>query len=448
MKKYQALWPWAIVEIGLIFRLWNIAALPAWYDESYTLLVARLPLAQLLQAVAGDVHPPAYYLLAAGLAQSIKIPAMQLLLLRLFSAFCGAACLVFLWIISGQLGLKYKARIAALVLLAIHPVAIYYSQEGRMYTWLMLLVLVQCWALLGQRWWLLGLATLLAIYSHNYGLFYSAILGLLGLGYYMMQPIPVYTAGQDTVLSGPIGKLLLAMGVPVVAFLPWAWVLYTQMAYLNTFGYWLPDISAGSVISMVHRAFMGYYVFNEHWQIISLPMLVASLALALKVTRRQVALWAMLLGPVALALLVSWIWKPVLLFRGLIPSLPALAMLGGLAFTQASTRPGQVGRWLLAVPVLVGLGGQLASGYVQNSKSELYWPPDLAQPAVLVHLEDTSYITLRARWPGTQHYFLDAKCPDQPGSMSTSSRLALGYQFIQPGQLPDHYSLAAVVWGH
>jgi hypothetical protein len=175
-----------------------------------------------------------------------------------------------------------------------------------------------------------------------------------------------------------------------------------------------------------------------------LSFMVAGLVVCMAVTRRWVALWALVLGPIILALGVGAVWgKPVLLFRGLIPSIPALAMLCGVALTQATSRPGQVGRWLLLVPLVINLASQLATGYVEKSKTEVYWPP--INVAMLVHMEDTSYINLSAMYPETEHYLLNAGCPEQPGGMSDKSRAALGYKFITPQQLPKHYYLAAVV---
>lgn len=431
MKRYQVIYPWIIIVIGAVLRCWNLTAIQPWYDESFTLLVGNLPLDRLFGAVAGDVHPPAYYLIVWAL---LHIPLDQVLLLRGFSVVCGVAGLVLTWHLSSYMLVSRDARLAGLALLTIHPVAIYYSQEGRMYTWLILLVLVQMWALADERWWLLGLATLLAIYTHNYGLIYSAVLGMIG--------VVNYRKYRRTLL-----KLVLAMGIPLVLFLPWAWVLAHQMGYLDTFGYWLPDISLGSVISIVHRAWMGHYQLFETWQLITLPILVVVLVLTFKATRRLIWLWVFALGPVVLALVISAIWKPVLLYRGLLPSLPDLCLLAGIAFTQVKTWPGLAGRWLLVLPIGAGLVSQLLAGYVYvvQSKSDVYWPPESAVPGPVVNLEDTSLITRGALWSETQAFYLDAGCPEQPGALTDQTRRALGYKFTEPAMLPTHFYLAGVV---
>lgn len=442
MKRYQAIYPWIIVVIGAVLRFWNLTALPPWYDESFTLLATSRPFNQMMLAIMGDVHPPAYYLIIWSL---LKLPLDSLLILRGFSAVCGVAGLALAWHVSGMLPVSRSARLFGLALLAIHPMAIHYSQEGRMYTWLILLVLVQCWSLLTQRWWLLGLVTLLALYTHNYGLFYSALVGLVGLGYYIKQPRPMFRAGIDHELAGPLAGVVVSMGLALLCYLPWVWVLAGQMGYLSTFGYWLPSITAGSLIAMVHQAWMGYYPILSIWQLVSVPVLIFALVIGFRLTWRHMGLWLLAVGPVALALVVSVLWKPTLLFRGLLPSLPMLSMLGGIAFTQVKTVPGKVGRWLLVLPVLVGMLGQVELPYVRESKSDLYWPPDTYVPGPVIHLEDTSYITRSGLWPETENYFLDKGCPEQPGSLTWQTRNGLGYSKIEPENLPSHYYLAAVV---
>ena len=66
MKKF----PWVdwLATLGILLRIVPIWAQPTWYDENFTILLARLPLDRLLQATAGDVHPPLWYLICWPLA--------------------------------------------------------------------------------------------------------------------------------------------------------------------------------------------------------------------------------------------------------------------------------------------------------------------------------------------------------------------------------------------
>lgn len=58
---------WGAVALVLVaaaaLRVRLAADTPLWFDEIYTLWVARLAPADLLRTVAGDIHPPLHYLL-------------------------------------------------------------------------------------------------------------------------------------------------------------------------------------------------------------------------------------------------------------------------------------------------------------------------------------------------------------------------------------------------
>lgn len=444
ISRYMPVLPWAIMVMGLVIRCWQLMTLPPWYDEAFTLLVAKMPLSAMFMAISGDVHPPLYYLIISALIHLAPVQ-YQLLCLRLFSVVCSFGVLVLFWHISGLLQYSKAARLAGLVILTLHPVEIYYSQEGRMYTWLTLLLLLMCWALIKQNWLGLALATLATLYTHNYGMFYVALLGLAGLGHYLLQPIPVFVAGKSTVLGGPLGKFILAMGLPVLLFVPWLWVVAGQMGQLQSVGYWLPETTLGSVLMIIHRVVMGAQSLGN-WSLISVPVMGAGLVLVFMATKKQIVLWLLVVGPVVLALVVGWVWgKPVLLYRGLLPSLPMLAMLAGLAWVQVGSAPGLVGRWLLVSPLVISLGCQLAYPYNFPSKTEVAWNESISKLPQLVHMEDTSYITIGAMYPDIDNYLLDAGCPEQPGGMAPTTRQAMGYKIIKPDQLPQHFYLAAVI---
>src|SRR5512146_2707300 len=53
----------AIFYVALVLRLIDLGTAQFWYDESFTLVLSRLPFVQMVQATAGDTHPPLYYLI-------------------------------------------------------------------------------------------------------------------------------------------------------------------------------------------------------------------------------------------------------------------------------------------------------------------------------------------------------------------------------------------------
>ena len=101
------------------------------------------PPARVVRAVLlSDTSPPLYYLLLYGWT---RIVGTSDLALRLFSIICSLACLPLLAAVARRVAGR-EGVIATCVLFAFSPLAIYYSNEGRMYSLLWLCVVGATWA--------------------------------------------------------------------------------------------------------------------------------------------------------------------------------------------------------------------------------------------------------------------------------------------------------------
>ena len=101
------------------------------------------PPARVVRAVLlSDTSPPLYYLLLYGWT---RIVGTSDLALRLFSIICSLACLPLLAAVARRVAGR-EGVIATCVLFAFSPLAIYYSNEGRMYSLLWLCVVAATWA--------------------------------------------------------------------------------------------------------------------------------------------------------------------------------------------------------------------------------------------------------------------------------------------------------------
>ena len=219
----------------------NIWIPAAWYDEAFTILITRLPIAQTILATAGDVHPPLYYVLVYPLAGN-------LLFLRLFSVILSLAAIVAVWYITWLLKLPDLARIITVCLVSIMPTEIYYAQEARMYALLQLLVLIQFIFLIKQQWWWLSLLTLLCLYTHNYGIYYSFIIYSIAIVMHIIR--------QHNIR---IFKIVISGLIPLVLFTPWIVVLATQMHQLEP-GYWITPTTLGSMLYDLLQIVMSVYL--------------------------------------------------------------------------------------------------------------------------------------------------------------------------------------------
>src|ERR1035437_8314979 len=126
-----------IFAISAVLRLAVIWIAPAWYDENFSLILSRLPIDSMLADTAGHTHPPLYYLLICPLVQ-LHAPIW---VLRIPSTLLSLASIWLFWRILEEFRLPLRIQMAALILMAIMPIQLYYAQEARMYSLLEFLVL-------------------------------------------------------------------------------------------------------------------------------------------------------------------------------------------------------------------------------------------------------------------------------------------------------------------
>jgi 4-amino-4-deoxy-L-arabinose transferase-like glycosyltransferase len=181
----------AILLLALGLRLYQLNADSLWEDEIFTATQSPLPVGELLDWTAGDIHPPGYYLIVGRLAGWLgwahwPPSALTDWLWRFLSVLAGTLAVA----VTYRLGADLFGRPAGLggaLLLALSPVAVQYSQEARMHAWFLLGVALSTWAL-GRalarpgawRWWLAyALATAFSLYTVYLGFVVLAAQGVL-----------------------------------------------------------------------------------------------------------------------------------------------------------------------------------------------------------------------------------------------------------------------------
>jgi hypothetical protein len=86
------------VQGAMLF--YNLALLPVWGDETFTLSVVPRSLAQIADRVSRDIHPPLYYFLLHGW-MGLPLPGLEIVRARAFSAvwlLLGTAIVYRLWV--------------------------------------------------------------------------------------------------------------------------------------------------------------------------------------------------------------------------------------------------------------------------------------------------------------------------------------------------------------
>lgn len=134
---------------GFALRLYRLGGESLWYDETVSVVLARKSIPDLIAHTAGDIHPPGYYLLLHFWSR-LTHPTLDSGLEFLFawpSLFFGLLLLPLLFVI-GRKTHTLPIGTLALLLAAVNPFHLWYSQEVRMYTMGAVLGLVCLWSLL------------------------------------------------------------------------------------------------------------------------------------------------------------------------------------------------------------------------------------------------------------------------------------------------------------
>lgn len=122
-------WLHLFTLLGFGLRLYNLGFQPLWGDEGWSFYLAAQPLPDLLALTAIDIHPPLYYILLKIWLALVGYGPEEA---RFFSVITGTLLIPILGIL-GQRMLDRRVGVAAAAVAAVMPLAIYYSQEVRMY---------------------------------------------------------------------------------------------------------------------------------------------------------------------------------------------------------------------------------------------------------------------------------------------------------------------------
>ncbi len=204
----------AILIVAAGLRLWSLDAASLWYDEVVTMQVARAegPSAMIerLDRIDGT-RAPLHPLVLHGW---LRLFGGSDLAGRAFSALCGLATVAVVYVI-GRRAYDDRTGLWSAWLTAVCPPLVYYSQEARMYAWLVLLTAVSWLMLLSFRQAAgtarcigYGLLLIALAYSHPLGLF---MIAAHGLGYLVARPALRLTLSR---------WLVTQVGV-VLAIAPW-----------------------------------------------------------------------------------------------------------------------------------------------------------------------------------------------------------------------------------
>lgn len=363
--RWSPIWlvPFALSAIAAGLRFYRIDAQSLWYDEGISAFQLTRDYAEIARAAAGDTHPPLYYWLLK--AWGTLFGATELGL-RSLSAVLGVAAVAVLWLL-GRILFGTLAATCAALLLAISPLAVYYAQEVRMYTLVVLLGLVAAYAYARRSYALYALAAAATLYSQYLGAALLAALHLHSLATWRARPRCEWV------------RWLGWNAVAALLFLPWLPVFVDQSTQraLNT------SPRAPGALLRDTLAAMGGGLATGDLSLLGGIVLVALAVVGVVLGPRRspgatllgVCLWVAPLLLVLTLALRSGLFEQ----RYLLLSVPGMALLAGsgaarLAALSAPRRAHRVAAPLLALLLLVPSG--MLSG---TALQQQYFDPRLAR---------------------------------------------------------------------
>ena len=331
-----------LVATGL--RFYRLDAQSFWNDEGNTARLVERPVALIIEGAAGDIHPPGYYLL---LHVWRAFTGDSEFALRAFSALCGVLTVAVAAAVAQYIGGR-RTALAASLLVAVHPLSVYYSQEARMYA---LLGLVSALTLLfgiklkveSSKLKVQSLPLLLTPYSLLLAL--SIALGLYTQYAYVFVLVGLNLAfGIDWPLRCPwdwrvLWQWIAAHALGGLAFLPWAPVA------LGARGWRPPDLDSAQALREIVRTLLVGITLPEGdapYVMVCAVLLLLLLLTVRLLGRSRFAAWAalgMAIVPPALLLALD-LYRPAYL-KFMMASVAPLAVVLALPLSPETRAGGE-----------------------------------------------------------------------------------------------------------
>ena len=223
-----------LVLFAAVVRIIGLGLDSLWFDEVFSVRIARLRVGEIVSLAAKDVHPPLYYLLLHFWTTLFGQTESSV---RMLSVVFSILTVFFIYRIAFML---FDLRIATCtaLLTALSPLQVFYAQEARMYAQLACLSTISVFLFL--RWLkdanrlsavLYVFSTAALLYTHLYAVF----IVVAQLIYFVM----LFFVSRDTFRRA--WRSYLTMGfITTLLFAPWMLVAF-QQATRATGHFWIKE---------------------------------------------------------------------------------------------------------------------------------------------------------------------------------------------------------------
>lgn len=409
-----------------------------WFDEAYSIIIAKQPIAELLRLTALDTHPPLYYILLKAWAELFGYGELAL---RSFSALAAGGAVIFAGLLVRRL---FGARSALITLpfIVLAPFLLRYGFEIRMYALASLICTAATYVLVralqeknAKNQWALYILYAVLVAVGVYTLYYTVLLWLTHLIWLIWM---TRSAKQPIFKS----KWMAAYIGSVALFLPWLPTFFTQI----TNGALAP-ISQPMTLDNLIGILSFSFVYEPVWQLdalLSLLMVFVIVTVSYIVIRGYkmiskqqrpylVLLMMYIAVPVIILTLVSLI-RPMYVERYLAHVLIGLMLTIGVTTSIALKRPTLMVRGVAALLLVILVVGVAHLAQVGNYNFQRLQKPDIEVAATqLADCSDTKKIIAADPYVAIELSYYVKDCPVL--FYSETAKMGGGYAVLSESDL-------------
>lgn len=418
MKKKQILHI-AIIVLGIAFILIPAFHSNIWFDESYSVAIAKHKFIDIWNITGNDVHPALYYWM---LHIVYLIFGNNVIAFRMFSVL-GVALLGILGYTHIRKDFGERVGIIFSFLTYFLPIMGTYSEEIRMYSWSCLLVTLM--AIYAYRFYkkikskesakkeliLFGIFSISSCYIHYYALVTACLINLFLL---------IYLIKNRKEAKKELRNFLILATVQIILYIPWLIYLAGQLKHVGG-GFWIsvgPINTTVEVLSFQFRRQLDT-VFAMNWYTIT-SLVVAVLvyiyliyivyiAKKKKEDMKPVILSASVYIGVILLILIASFKSPILFSRYL------FVITGIYIFTMAFLIAKEEKKWITITIVtiisLMGLGSTIKNIQINydlsNMKQIEYLKENLQEGDIVIYSNIGNGGVIAAFFQDNRQYFIN-----------------------------------------
>ncbi len=347
-----------VAAVAAVLGLITLGRRSLWLDEAFDISWTRLAWEDYLSIAFHRDASQALYLLF--LKPWLAVTSTDEWVARLPSVIFAASAAGLLVALGIRL---FQSRLVGLgggLLLATNVMSVSWSQQVRQYALAMLLAVVVTylfvWAVESDRlgpWLVYGASAGIAIYAHFF-------VGLV-VASHVVVLVVLWQRRAAEMWAMAVGLILL-IALPAFDF-----VLYHDTGQVD----WIQDLTYEHVRSAVHQAAGGSWLLPAI-AAVGLALLVIEALLRRRFGWHYALVASWLVVPLTLAIAISY-FKPILVERNLIVSLPALSLAAAYALSRLGARAGSLALVIVVAAGLTNVRDWYRAPYGQDWRGAVHY---------------------------------------------------------------------------